>query len=72
MLTCLVLTFISIIILVVILHSVPVLVDSALRDLDPQQLVLFGIPVESMTVLLQTLNLDQVVKESLEAPTSPY
>ena len=72
MLTCLVLNFISIIILVVILHSVPVLVDSALRDLDPQQLVLFGIPVDSMTMLLQTLNLDQVVKESLEALTSPY
>ena len=45
------------------------LVDSALRDLDPQQLVLFiqsfGIPVDSMTKLLQTL--DQAVKESLEA-----
>ena len=49
--------------------SIPVLVDSALRDLDPQQLVLFiqsfGIPVDSMTKLLQTL--DQAVKESLEA-----
>ena len=45
---------------------VPVLVDSALRDLDPQQLVLFnqsfGIPVDSVTKLLQTLTLDQAVK----------
>ena len=46
------------------------LVDSALRDLDPQQLVLFiqsfGIPVDSMTKLLHTLTLDHEVKESLE------
>ena len=28
--------------------------------------------VHSMTMLLQTLTLDQAVKESLEAPTSPY
>ena len=59
----------SYIIINLILHSIPVLVDSALRDLDPQQLVLFiqsfGIPVDSMTKLLQTL--DQAVKESLEA-----
>ena len=68
--------------------SIPVLVDSALRDLDPQQLVLFiqvsspligqlcvatrlligqsfGIPVESMTKLLQTL--DTAVTADLEA-----
>ena len=66
----------SIIIIVDILNSVPVLVDSALRDLDPQQLVLFiqsfGIPVDPMTKLLQTLTLNQAVKESLEASTSPY
>ena len=59
----------SYIIIHLILHSIPVLVDSALRDLDPHQLVLFiqsfGIPVDSMTKLLQTL--DQAVKESLEA-----
>ena len=40
--------------------SIPVLVDSALRDLEPSQLVLFiqsfGIPVDSMTKLLQTLD----------------
>jgi integrator complex subunit 1 len=52
--------------------SVPVLVDSALKDLDPQQLVLFiqsfGIPVESMSKLLQTL--DQEVVEDLEAVAS--
>ena len=40
--------------------SFPVLVDSALRDLEPSQLVLFiqsfGIPVDSMTKLLQTLD----------------
>ena len=49
--------------------SIPVLVDSALRDLDPQQLVLFiqsfGIPVDSMTKLLQTL--DTAVTADLEA-----
>ena len=48
--------------------SIPVLVDSALRDLDPQQLVLFiqsfGIPVDSMTKLLQTL--DTAVTADLE------
>ena len=47
----------------------PILVDSALRDLDPQQLVLFiqsfGIPVDSMTKLLQTL--DAAVSADLEA-----
>ena len=52
--------------------SVQVLVDSALKDLDPQQLVLFiqsfGIPVESMSKLLQTL--DQEVVEDLEAVAS--
>ena len=42
--------------------SIPVLVDSALSlsDLEPSQLVLFiqsfGIPVDSMTKLLQTLD----------------
>ena len=49
--------------------SIPVLVDSALRDLDPQQLVLFiqsfGIPVDSMTKLLRTL--DTAVTADLEA-----
>ena len=49
--------------------SIPVLVDSALRDLDPQQLVLFiqsfGIPTESMSKLLQTL--DTAVAADLEA-----
>ena len=49
--------------------SIPVLVDSALRDLDPQQLVLFiqsfGIPTESMSKLLQTL--DTAVSADLEA-----
>ena len=48
---------------------IPVLVDSALRDLEPQQLVLFiqsfGIPVESMTKLLHTL--DTAVTQDLEA-----
>eukprot|EP00092_Neocalanus_flemingeri_P015764 GFUD01017066.1.p1 GENE.GFUD01017066.1~~GFUD01017066.1.p1 ORF type:complete len:2079 (+),score=577.03 GFUD01017066.1:73-6309(+) len=49
--------------------SVSVLVDSALRDLDPQQLVLFiqsfGIPVDSMSKLLQTL--DTAVEADLES-----
>jgi len=49
--------------------SVSVLVDSALRDLDPQQLVLFiqsfGIPVDSMSKLLQTL--DTAVVADLES-----
>ena len=49
--------------------SIPVLVDSALRDLEPSQLVLFiqsfGIPVDSMTKLLQTL--DTAVTADLEA-----
>ena len=49
--------------------SVSVLVDSALRDLDPQQLVLFiqsfGIPVDSMSKLLQTL--DSAVQQDLDA-----
>jgi len=48
---------------------VPVLVDSALRDLEPHQLVLFiqsfGIPVESMSKLLVTL--DTAVREDLES-----
>ena len=52
--------------------SVQVLVDSALKDLDPQQLVLFiqsfGIPVESMSKLLQTL--DREVVEDREAVAS--
>ena len=38
--------------------SIPVLVDSALRDLEPSQLVLFiqsfGIPMDNMIKLLQT------------------
>ena len=49
--------------------AIPVLVDAALRDLEPQQLVLFiqsfGIPVESMTKLLRTL--DNAVLADLEA-----
>ena len=49
--------------------SIPVLVDSALRDLDPTQLVLFiqsfGIPTDSMSKLLQTL--DTAVAADLEA-----
>jgi len=49
--------------------AVPVLVDSALKDLEPHQLVLFiqsfGIPVASMSKLLQTL--DQAVQADLEA-----
>ena len=48
---------------------VPVLVDSALRDLESHQLVLFiqsfGIPVESMSKLLATL--DTAVREDLES-----
>ena len=40
--------------------SVPRLIDAALKDLEPQQLVLFiqsfGIPVPSMTKLLHTLD----------------
>ena len=47
----------------------PVLVDSALRDLESHQLVLFiqsfGIPVESMSKLLATL--DTAVREDLES-----
>ena len=45
------------------------LVDPTLLDLDQLQLVSFiqsfGIPVDSRTMLLQTLTLDQAVKESL-------
>ena len=60
---------ISIIINVILIHQHPAGVDPTLRDLDQLQLVSFiqsfGIPVDSMTKLLQTL--DQAVKESLEA-----
>ena len=60
---------ISIIINVILIHQHPAGVDPTLRDLDQLQLVSFiqsfGIPVDSMTKLLQTL--DQAVTESLKA-----
>ena len=53
--------------------SVPKLVDSALRELNPQQLVLFiqsfGIPVDSMSKLLQTLD-QEVVEQEVEVINS--
>ena len=53
--------------------SVPKLVDTALRELSPQQLVLFiqsfGIPVDSMSKLLQTLD-QEVVEQEMEVVNS--